>query len=82
MENLNIHELNHELNPDLDLKYLTEKRDNALEHFNQKLKSHQSTDENLHKSLDGVLRINKQVKLLEDIVVILSIISKETDNHG
>lgn len=56
--------------PKMDLEYLTSKRDDALEHFNEKLKSHLLTNEELHTRLDTVLRINKQVKMMEDALVI------------
>ena len=55
---------------DMDLKYLTFRRDDALENFNEKLKSQLLTDEELHKKLDTVLRINNQVKLMEDALVV------------
>ena len=61
---------NEEPDMDMDLEYLTYKRDDALEHFNNKLKSHLSTDEELHKSLDSVLRMNRQVKMMEDVIVV------------
>jgi len=34
-----------------------------LKNFNEKLKSDLLTDEELHKKLDSVLRINKQIKM-------------------
>lgn len=58
----------------MDLEYLITKRDDALERFNEKLKSHQLTDEQLHVKLDTVLRFNKQVKLVEDVIVVYNII--------
>jgi len=61
---------NKEPDMEMDLEYLTYKRDDALEHFNNKLKSHLSTDEELHKRLDIVLRLNHQVKMMEDFMVI------------
>lgn len=53
-----------------DLKYITFRRDVVLENFNEKLKSHLLTDEELHKKLDSVLRINKQIKMMEDVLVV------------
>lgn len=58
----------------MDLEYLITKRDDALEHFVDKLKSHLLTDEQLHTSLNTVLRLNKQVKLMEDALVAYRII--------
>ena len=66
MENLTPEEPNIEM----DLEYLTYKRDDALEHFNDNIKSHLLTDEGLHKKLDVVLRMNHQVKIMTDILVV------------
>ena len=52
------------------INYLIKKRDDALEHFNQKVKLHLSTDEELHKKLDIVLRMNHQVNTLEDYLIV------------
>jgi len=58
----------------MDLEYIISKRDDALEHFIGKLKSHELTDEQLHIRLDTVLKFNRQVKLMEDIIVTYKII--------
>lgn len=52
------------------INYLVKKRDDALEHFNQEIKSHILTDEKLHKRLDIVLRMNHQIKTLEDYLIV------------
>lgn len=58
-----------ELEMNMDLRYLTEKRDDALEHFNNGVKQYM-TKKGLIKRLDGVLRINRQLKMMERAVVI------------
>lgn len=68
-----------EANLKMDLEYLTSKRDDALEHFNNKLKSHLLSDEELHKRLDSVLRLNHQVKLMEHTIIVHRI---TTNNNG
>jgi len=69
-----------EVNMAMDLEYLTAKRDDALEHFNEKLKSHLLTDEELHKRLDTVLRMNNQVKMMQDIIVVKNVIQGKKSN--
>jgi hypothetical protein len=53
-----------------DLQYFREKRDDAIDHFAEKLKDGIHTGEELHKSLDVVLRLCKQVKVAEDAQII------------
>lgn len=55
-----------EFNTYSDIKYLIEKRDNALERFNRTLRKNEYDVAELHKQLDNVLRINSQLKLMED----------------
>jgi uncharacterized protein Yka (UPF0111/DUF47 family) len=58
----------------LDLNYLIERRDDALDHFNDLIKQYGLyNDEQLHKSLDTVLRICKQVKLAEDTLILYNL---------
>ena len=59
------------------IDYLVKKRDDALEHFNQKVKLHILTDEELHKKLDIVLRMNHQVKTLEDYLIVYGVTKEE-----
>ena len=54
-----------------DLEYLVYKRDDALEHFIKKLKSHQLSDEQSHTKLDTVLRFNHQVEKMEEIIKLI-----------
>lgn len=61
----------------MDLEYIIAQRDNTLEHFIEKLKSHELTDDQLHIRLDTVLRFNKQVKLMQDIMVVNAIIREK-----
>jgi hypothetical protein len=60
-----------------DIQYVTERRDAALERFIEKLKANNSTPEEMHKALDVVLRINKQVKTLQDCLIIAKVAKKE-----
>jgi hypothetical protein len=53
-----------------DIQYITEKRDTALERFNEKIKINDFTPEEMYRALDIVLRINKQLKTLEDCLII------------
>jgi glutaredoxin 2 len=55
------------------IEYFTERRDDALEHFNDVLKTNNYTVESIHRSLDTVLRTNEQLKLMEDCLVMLRI---------
>ena len=50
------------------MESLVYKRDDALEHFIKKLKSHQLSDEQSHTKLDTVLRFNHQVEKMEEII--------------
>ena len=52
-----------------DLAYLTEQRDNVLDVLNHKIRDNLLTDEELHNALDRVLRVNKQVKTIQDTIV-------------
>lgn len=58
-----------------DIQYITEKRNDALEHFCDKVQMNQ-TPEQLQKSLDIILRFNKQIKTLEDCLVIMRTMGK------
>lgn len=49
-----------------DITYLTEKRDDALEHLNERVKVG-NDDATIQRTLASVLRINKQLKMLEDV---------------
>ncbi|MFA5207228.1 MAG: hypothetical protein WC428_00860 [Candidatus Paceibacterota bacterium] len=58
--------------------YITEKRDDALEHFNELMKTNNYThDCMMHDALEPVLRINLQLKTLEDCMVMLKVMSSE-----
>lgn len=53
-----------------NLQYFKQMRDDSLEHFNDLIKQYGLySEEQLHKSLDTVLRKCKQLKLLEDIKI-------------
>jgi len=49
--------------------YVTEKRDDALEHLNDGIKQYLSK-KIIMERLNSVLKINKQLKLLEDALVV------------
>ena len=55
--------------PEMDLAYLTEKRDKELEHFNNGVKMY-LTKKRLIERLDRVLRLNRQVKMMEDVLIV------------
>jgi hypothetical protein len=60
------------------IEYITEKRDDALEHFNELMKINDYThDCVMHDALSPVLRINLQLKTLEDCMVMFKIMSSE-----
>jgi len=55
-----------------DISYLTEKRNNELEKFNDLIKAGE-TDERINKCFNSLLRKQKQLKLVEDALVIYNI---------
>jgi hypothetical protein len=60
------------------IEYMTEKRDDALEHFCEKLKGNDYThDCVMHDALAPVLRINLQLKTLEDCMLTMRFINSE-----
>ena len=66
------------------IAYITEKRDDALEHFCEKLKTNDYThDCVMHDALAPVLRINLQLKTLEDCMLTMRFIHsiKKEDNE-
>jgi hypothetical protein len=54
------------------IEYITENRDNALEHLNNEIKIKYSK-EYISKCLDTVLKFNDQLRLLEDCLIMLKI---------
>lgn len=63
----------------MDLQYLTEKRDDALEHFNDGVKQYMSKKK-LIERLDRVLRVNRQLKIMEGAVVISALARSDKRN--
>jgi hypothetical protein len=66
------------------IEYMTEKRDDALEHFCEKLKLNDYThDCVMHDALAPVLRINLQLKTLEDCMFTMRFMNsiKKEDNE-
>lgn len=60
------------------IEYMTEKRDDALEHFNEIIKINgYSHDCEMHDALSPVLRFNLQLKTLEDCMIMLRIMNSE-----
>ena len=60
------------------IEYITEKRDDALEHFCEKLKTNDYTHECvMHDALVPVLRINLQLKTLEECMIMLRVMNSE-----
>jgi hypothetical protein len=56
------------------LKYITEKRDDILENFNDRIKANDyKHDVEMHDALASVLRINLQLKTLEECLIALKI---------
>lgn len=64
------------------IEYITEKRNDALEHFCEKLKMNNYQHEcEMHDALSPVLRINLQLKTLEDCMLTMRFIqSTKKDN--
>ena len=60
------------------IEYITEKRDDALEHFNERIKANDyKHDCEAHDALATVLRINLQLKTLEDCMIAFRITQSE-----
>ena len=56
------------------IEYIREKRDDALERFNEKVKTNDYThDATMHDALSPVLRFNLQLKTLEDCLIALRV---------
>jgi hypothetical protein len=62
----------------LDIKdaidYIVEKRDDAIEHLSNQIKINHAYPERLHSFLDTIVRMNKQIKTLEDCLVMLRVL--------
>jgi len=54
-----------------DIEYLRDRRDKALESFNKKIKRNNYNREAITAAFNSVLRVNKQVKMLEDAAKVL-----------
>lgn len=54
------------------IAYLVEKRDDLLENLNDKIKA-DAKHENIYSALQSVLRVNDQIKTLEDCLVMLRV---------
>lgn len=65
-----------------DLEYLTEKRNDNIDHFSEKLKCYglYSEDE-LRQSFETVLRTCKQLKMVEDAMIIYRITKEKNELH-
>jgi hypothetical protein len=64
------------------IEYMTEKRDDALEHFCEKLKANDySHDCVMHDALSPVLRINLQLKTLEDCMLTMKFMNSIKKNN-
>ena len=56
------------------IEYITEKRDDILENFNDRIKANDyKHDVEMHDALASVLRINLQLKTLEECLIALKI---------
>ena len=51
---------------EMDIIYLTDRRDKTLASFNKKIKRNQYNREAITFAFESVLRVNKQVKMLQD----------------
>ena len=71
-----------EESPDLltDIMYLTEKRDNALDNFNDKIKRNIYNREAIVMAFESILRINAQLKIMEDCLVVSRITNANKGN--
>jgi len=63
-----------------DFAYMIEKRDDALEHLNNGIKTY-LPNKRIQQRLNLLLRINKQVKLMEDALIV-SRITKANKKHN
>jgi len=62
--------------PQMDLEYLKTKRDQGIEVLVRKIKSLKS-EEVIQTTLHSVLRLNNQVRMMEDAITIMNEIKKE-----
>jgi len=58
-----------------DIKYLINKRDEALNWFNEGIKSDEM-DEIIHTRFENLMKVHKQLKLAEDALLTHRIIKK------
>ena len=63
-----------------DVEYLIEKRDDAIEHFSEKLKNSMYSEDELRRSFETVLRTCKITKLAEDAMIVY-IIEYQKQNY-
>lgn len=63
----------------MDIDYFRTKRDDALEHFNNGVKQYMSK-KRLIERLDRVLRVNRQLKIMEDAVVVSALARSDKRN--
>ncbi len=66
----NVTELN-DMGVSVSIAYIVEKRNDALEHLNELIKTNRSAEVIKH-TLDIVLRHNEQIKKLEDALVVFN----------
>ena len=64
----------------MDIQYLTERRDDELEHFNDGVKQY-LTKKRLIERLDRVLRVNSQLKTMEGAVVVSALARNAKSNE-
>jgi len=50
---------------DMDIEYMTEKRDQQLERFNRNIKDLKD-DETIQNSLSSLMRVNTQLRMMEE----------------
>jgi hypothetical protein len=73
-----------ELNFDImtAIEYITEKRDDILEHFNDRIKANNyKHDVEMHDALAPVLRVNLQLRTLEECLIAFRVINAQAKEN-
>jgi hypothetical protein len=73
-----------ELNFDImtAIEYITERRDDVLEHFNDRIKANDyKHDVEMHDALATVLRVNLQLRTLEECLIAFRIVNAQAEEN-
>ena len=62
------------------IEYFTERRDNILEHFNDRIKANDyKHDVEMHDALARVLRVNLQLRTLEECFIVFKVMNAQAE---